>query len=190
MAVPNIEKTHQPSSRAVNSVRNLWTQMLGVKNSLDGICRPGLREACATQEKLSKFECKEEQIFSLALNTFKAAADVAVEKGGWEKLDELRREIYVISLPILQANKKVKRSLGNQVGRLRSENQDLKEKNKYLLRGRAILLSAYFDAIKTMRESQGHYPEMAEKLREHEVRFDVRKQIDEVEVNSDEWKKI
>lgn len=190
MATTGKEKRHQPSPRAVNSVRNLWTQMLGVKASPDATCAPGLLEACVTQEKLSKFECKNAHIFSFSLNTFKAAAEVAVENGGWESFNQLRREVYASSLPTLLASRKAKRSLGGQVRNLQKDIHDLRQRNQYLLRGRAILLSAYFDAIATLREARTRYPEMAEKLREHEARFDIRKQIEEAEVSDEESQRI
>lgn len=185
MATTNKDKRHQPSPRAVNSLRNLWTQMLGALSSPEIPCAPGLREACATQEKLSNFECGDLEIFPLALNTFKSAAQVAVENGGWESFDQLRRNVYASSLPLLQANKKAKRSLGSQNTSLRSELRELRERNQSLLRGRAVLLSAYFDVVKTLRESQRDNPEIVEKLREHEVRFDIRKHIGEAEARDD-----
>ncbi|BBU30188.1 hypothetical protein BTHE68_39220 [Burkholderia sp. THE68] len=185
MATNASERKHRPSPRAVNSLRNLWTQMLGVRNSPDFSSAPGLREACATQERLAKFECRDAQIFPLALNTFKLAAEIAVEKGGWESFNQLRREVYASSLPTLQANRKVKRSLGRQVNSLRFEIQELREMNQNLLRGRAVLISAYFDAVKTLRGFQGNSPEITEKLREHEARFDIRRQIGEADVRND-----
>jgi hypothetical protein len=159
--------------------------MLGVLSSPDIQCAPGLKEACATQEKLSKFECQDKEILPLSLNTFKSAAQVAVENGGWKSLDQLRREIYANYLPVLQARNKIKRSLGTRNSVLRAENHELRERNQALLRGRAVLLSAYFDIFKILRDSQQFHPEIKEKLREHEVRFDIRKQIGEAEMKHD-----
>jgi hypothetical protein len=176
------EKEHHPSTRAVDSVRSLWTQMLSAKNSPE-VAPNGLLEACATQEKLARFSYEEEQIFPLALNTLKAAAEVLVERGGWASFDQLRREVYASSLPVLQAKRKAKRSLGSQLRDLREEIEVLRTRNQYLLRGRTTLLSAYADAIRMLRESRATSPQLVEKLREHETRFDVRKQMEEVEAS-------
>ena len=173
-------KESQPSRRAVVSAENLWTQMLGAKNCPE-LAPDGLLEACATQEKLAKYVCEEHQIRALSLNTLKAAAELAVEDGGWVEFDRLRWEIYGSSLSALQAKKKASRSLGRRVTNLREENELLSQRNQGLLRGRMKLLSAYSDAIKLLRDYQSQYPELAEKLREHETRFDVRQQIAEVE---------
>jgi hypothetical protein len=84
---------------------------------------------------------------------------------------------------VLQAKRKAKRSLGSQLRDLREEIEVLRTRNQYLLRGRTTLLSAYADAIRMLRESRATSPQLVEKLREHETRFDVRKQMEEVEAS-------
>lgn len=164
---------HTPSSSAIESVRNLWLELCSAKAS--PLTAPAeLLEACSTQEKLAKYGCSDKAIRPLALNTFKDAANIAVEKGGWTILDETRRQISRLAR-FNSANAGTKRpGVARRLAIEKQENAALRHKNQQLLRGRALLLNAYSNALQLLRDNRTLSPRLAERLREHEVMFDIR----------------
>ncbi|CAL8477407.1 hypothetical protein [Caballeronia sp. S22] len=173
---------HLPTKAAIDSVRNLWFELLAAERSPTSV-PPDLLAACSTQEKLSRYRCYEKSILPLSLNTFKAAAQIAVENGGWGRLDDIRRKLFRRSEPHNLARRKNSRRLGSRLAVAQQNINHLEQSNQQLLRGRAVLLHAYSDVLALLRKHQSLSPLLSEQLREHEATFDIRK-LSEAETTS------
>jgi hypothetical protein len=167
-------KPHQPSDASVESVRNLWAELCAATESTTYYASRTLLRACATQTALSKFRCDEKKIRPLALNTLKAAAEKAVEPGGWDKLEELRKTLYLRSLSSKERNRKAKRGLGYRLDSAAEANKSLQERIKNLLLNRVALLQAYADAIDLLKTFRGLDANLAQRLQRHESMFDLK----------------
>lgn len=167
-------KSHRPSNDAVESTRHLWAELrAAAEDSTNPIARRLMR-ACATQATLSKFSCEEKKIRPLALNTLKAAAESAVEPGGWNKLDETRKALHLLNLSSKELRGKARRGASQRLSAAAEVNRTLEERNMNLLRSRIVLLQAYSDAIRLLKTFQDLDDNLAQQLRRHESMFDVR----------------
>jgi hypothetical protein len=133
-----------------------------------------LMSACATQVALSKFRCEEKKIRPLSLNTLKAAAENAVEPGGWNKLEETRKSLHVRSRSSKEQQRKAKRGIAHRLNSSAEANRTLEERIRNLLLSRVVLLQAYADAIDLLKTFQGLDTTLAQRLKRHESMFDLK----------------
>lgn len=166
-------KASQPSRTAVESAFNLWLQLTKATSGSGDPPRK-LLNACATQGALAQYRSDEHQIRPLALNTLKVAAKFAVETGGWEALDALRKRVHLLGLNQNNATQRTNRSAVNQLKIKKDEIEELSNRNQKLLRNRTELLQAYGDIIDILSTFRALNPDLAERLKRHEAMFDIK----------------
>lgn len=167
-------KSSQPSDASIESARNLWAELRAVVENSERHVSQELLRACATQASLSRFRCDEKNIRPLALNTLKVAAEMAVEPGGWNKLDELRKSLYLRSLSTKGKHRKSKRGLSYRLETAAEVNEVLQARIKNLLLSRVVLLQAYADAIDLLRTFKHLDTNLPQRLKRHESMFDLK----------------
>ncbi|MGF6787378.1 hypothetical protein [Paraburkholderia sp. 35.1] len=163
---------HVPTAQAVASTTALWL-LLKQALSTPAEAPPALVIACATQVTLSRYKNASKEIFPLALNTLKSAAATAVQPGGWDELESLRKRVARLRT---SWSPKLKRTRGirEKLEQTDAENAELKRKVQNLLRGRSTLLSAYMDTIEILRVHAHLSPALVARLSEHEAIFNIR----------------
>jgi hypothetical protein len=166
-------KSYQPSAISIESTLNLWAELRAATDNTAHASKE-LIQACATQAALSRFRCVEKNIRPLALNTLKAAADEAVELGGWNKLNELRKTLYSRGLSGAERRRKVNRGLGHRLNSAAESNKALQERVKILLRSRIVMLQAYGDIVDLLKTYQDLDANLAQRLKRHENMFDLK----------------
>jgi hypothetical protein len=164
---------HVPIAKSIDSTRALWL-LLTCAVERPEQASTKLIAACATQVTLSRFRDASNNIIPLSLNTLKGAARIAIESGGWETLDSLRRKVALLSLASKKQNQRPARGLRQQLENRIKENFELNKRVQELLRGRTLLLSAYMDAIEMLKTHTSLSPALSERLVEHESIFDIR----------------
>ena len=163
---------HLPRTSAIDSARELWTLLL-CETELGHSTTRELVDACATQVTLAKYKSSDGKVKSQSLNTLKAACDVVVEPGGWERVDELRKTIRNIGLPSSSTHHAKKRDAIKTLEATRKRELAEQARNQKLLRERAVFIAAYSSLISIIHQS--HDPDLKEKLREHEATYDIKR---------------
>jgi len=162
-----------PTASAIESTKQLWLFLINGDKDENG-CEIRefkiLKEACQTQVSLSKFSLPSKGIKPLALNTLKAAAEVAVEDGGWTKLEQKRKELYKSIIRTTRLNPSRDELLNSSRNRLSEE----KHKNRMMLLERAITVAAYRDIISTVHQYSSVNPDLQQALKRHEATFDIK----------------
>lgn len=167
-------KTSRPSRAAVESAKNLWRELTAATKASSAASKQ-LLNACATQVQLAKYKDSGKNIRPLSLNTLKAAAEIAVESGGWAAMNELRRQAHLHGLNDTEAKAKTDRTLGHRLTVKEKQIDNLTNANQQLLKNRTMLLEAYSDILKILKTYSSLSPDLAAQLARHESMFDVRK---------------
>lgn len=166
-------KSYQPSALSIESTLNLWAELRAATDNT-GRASKKLIQACATQATIARFECPEKNIQPLALNTLKAAADEAVEPGGWNQLNELRKTLYLRGLSGAEQRRKANRGVVHRLNSVAESNKALEERIKNLLRSRVVMLQAYGDIVDLLKTYQDLDVNLAQRLKRHERMFDLK----------------
>ncbi|SDG76936.1 hypothetical protein [Janthinobacterium sp. YR213] len=129
-----------------------------------------LRHACRSQGKLARLSLPNLGIEPMSLNTLKNQADVAIESGGWEKLDEMRQSyLHAIegSAPSSEKPLSATEQLKTAIARLE---ESLAIERRYRLR----LQTSYAALIRRMRISAESDQDLAIFLNRHLAAFSLK----------------
>jgi hypothetical protein len=166
-------KSYQSSAISIESTLNLWAELRAATYNTASASKK-LIQACATQAALARYRCPEKNIRPLALNTLKAAAEEAVELGGWKQLNELRRTLHARGLSGAEQRRKTNRGLGHRLNSAAESNKALQARIKNLLRSRVVMLQAYGDIVDLLKTYQHLDANLAQRLKRHERMFDLK----------------
>lgn len=165
--------THKPERDAVESTLNLWV-FLTTSCDASGKITKELMAACKTQLSLAQYKNQAKGIKSLSLNTLKSSGDYAIEKGGWCALDELRKNIYKRALVESCKSLSKRRSISETLELTQKKLEESETKIQNILRERAVLISAYYNILTIIHESECLTSELSNTLKMHEMTFNVR----------------
>ncbi|WP_322068179.1 hypothetical protein [Paraburkholderia bannensis] len=119
-----------------------------------------LVSACLSQASITAYVCSLEPNCKCSLNTLKKLAEIAIEPGGWNQFDTMRKRIH---------DTKTGRSTRThqQAQRAKSELEFLRAKLDTAQRVRANLNRAYLDTLSILRAASQWDEEIAGKLARH-----------------------
>lgn len=120
--------------------------------------------ACANQASITAYVCTLVPNCECSLNTLKKFAAIAIEPGGWDQFDNLRRKI------LESKTGRSKRSV-EHAERGKTELEFLRAKLDAAQRTRANLNRAYLDALGILRAAAKWDEEMAGKLARHSATY-------------------
>lgn len=129
-----------------------------------------LRQASRSQGKLARLSLPDLGIEPMSLNTLKSMADVAIESGGWEKLDEMRQAyLHAIDGSASYSEKYISRTeqLKTAVAQLE---ESLAIERRYRLR----LQASYSALLRRMRISAESDQDLAIFLSRHLAAFSLK----------------
>lgn len=122
-----------------------------------------LREGCKTQASFAALTISSHGIAKLALNTLKASADASIEIGGWETLDDMRRQYR-------QSLKTVKKEQSDGPPTLSADEALALER-----RVRIRLETAYLDLLIQLAKLAEGDPQIGDFLKRHQAGFRIER---------------
>lgn len=119
--------------------------------------------ACRTQSSFAGLVVRTHGIEKVSLNTLKASADICIERGGWQRLDEMRRQ-YKLSLTGARKHSVESHPLKTDADALEVER-----------RVRLRLETAYLDLLTHLAKLAATSSELADVLRRHQAGFTIER---------------
>lgn len=157
----------------MDSLGNATARYRILKDALQGKkqASAALLKACESQGGLAKLDLPSEGITPMALNTLKAKADIVIEIGGWEKLNEMRKS-YLSANKSKEATRTHGRGGTKDIGsKLKEVEEALEKERKYRIR----LQVAYEALLIRLRLSAVNDAELAHFINRHVTGFSFKR---------------
>lgn len=143
---------------AYSRYKLLKTSLINPNNAPDWLI-----EACQTQGNLASLNKPDIGIIKMAKNSMQAAADEAIEDGGWEQLEILRIQLK----DFFSTNKRKSKKNKYTISDARQETASYKDKLILADRHRVRLNRAYYDLMNIAQESSLSNPKIKRLLEKH-----------------------
>ncbi|WP_304351345.1 hypothetical protein [Comamonas testosteroni] len=157
----------------MDSLGNVQARYKLLKDALQGSKKvpSALLKACKSQGGLAKLDLPAEGITPMALNTLKSKADVVIENGGWEELNQMRQSYLAAkqggdSKPCATRNRAT-----DAASKLKGAEDALENERKY----RIQLEVAYEALLNRMRSSAVDDEDLAQFINRHVTGFSFKR---------------
>lgn len=127
--------------------------------------------ACQSQGKLAALELAKHRIYPISLNTMRSVADIVIENGGWQTLDNFRRSLYQQWKALKKESTKPKR--GTKKAQKAAETK-IKGQLNNLMHDYHQLHHAYLDLLKIIGPIAKEDCQLKEKLQRHRNLFSIQ----------------
>lgn len=145
-------------------------ELLKAAAASPGRASAALIAACASQNALAQLRLIAQGVEPMALNSLKRAANVAIEQGGWQALDKLRREVARLSRTSRRPNGPAAQNKAN----LKAALQEMKSTVDQLHRARLRVEHAYTDLLRLARSAAAGNEKLRNQLDRHLAMFAER----------------